>query len=73
MTLLAVKNLSLSFSNTRILKNISFEVNKGEMLAVVGESGSGKSLTALSCIGLQPKNADIEGNIEFNNEKISNC
>ncbi len=41
------------------------------MLAVVGESGSGKSLTALSCIGLQPKNADIEGNIEFNNEKIS--
>ncbi len=71
MTLLAVKNLSLSFGRTQILRDISFYVNKGEMLAVVGESGSGKSLTALSCMGLQPKSAAISGSIEFNGETIA--
>ena len=70
MTLLSVKNLSLSFGNSQILRAISFSVEKGEMLAVVGESGSGKSLTALSCLGLQPAGANISGNISFNGEEL---
>ena len=41
MTLLTAQNLSLSFGAFEVLKNISFTINKGEMLAVVGESGSG--------------------------------
>jgi microcin C transport system ATP-binding protein len=68
--MLKVENLSLSFGNSQILRDISFVVEKGEMLAVVGESGSGKSLTALSCLGLQPAGAKISGNISFNGEEL---
>ncbi len=68
--MLKVENLSLSFGNSQILRDISFVVEKGEMLAVVGESGSGKSLTALSCLGLQPAGAKISGNIFFNGEEL---
>ncbi len=41
------------------------------MLAVVGESGSGKSLTALSLMGLQPSEANINGNIAFGGKELS--
>ena len=59
MNLLKISNLSVGFYSSenykyRIIKNISFELNKGEVLGIVGESGSGKSLTALSIMGLLP-------------------
>lgn len=54
MSLLEVKNLSVSFPNFQAVKNISFNVEKGEIFGIVGESGSGKSLTALSVLGLLP-------------------
>ena len=54
--LLKVKNLSLTFKGEsgthEAVKNVSFELNKNEILGVVGESGSGKSVTALSLLGL---------------------
>lgn len=62
-TLLSIKNLSLSFGNKRVLDKASLEISEGEMVAIVGESGSGKSLTALSCLGLQPTNAQLSGEI----------
>ena len=46
MTLLRVKNLSLKIDNKAILKNISFDIKRGEIFALLGESGSGKSITA---------------------------
>src|SRR5688500_1919119 len=56
--LLEIKNLSLDFTsesgNVTALKNISFSLRKGEVLALVGESGSGKSVTALSILRLLP-------------------
>ena len=70
MSLLTVQNLSLSFGNSPILRGISFAIEKGEMLAVVGESGSGKSLTALSCLGLQPAGAKVKGGISFNGVEL---
>lgn len=37
------KNVNFSYDKTQVLKNINFEINRGEMVAFVGESGSGKS------------------------------
>jgi len=56
--LLQIKNLSIDFvaesGTTQALKNISFSVNRNEVVALVGESGSGKSITALSILQLLP-------------------
>ena len=50
--ILAVKNLSFEIEGHPILKDISFSIQKNEIVALVGESGSGKSITALSLLGL---------------------
>lgn len=53
--LLAVNNLAVDFKQTqRALKEVSFTLAKGELLAIVGESGSGKSVTSLSILQLLP-------------------
>ena len=49
MAMLEVKNLSKSFGQLNVLKDISFNVEKGDVVAVIGPSGSGKS-TLLRCI-----------------------
>lgn len=56
---LEIQNLSLSFGENEILKNVSFSVPEGKIIGVVGESGSGKSITSLAIMGLLPKNAKI--------------
>ena len=70
MNLLNVHNLSLEFASGKVVSNVSFTIEKGEMVAVVGESGSGKSLTALSCLGLQPDSAKISGSITFDGQEM---
>ena len=56
--LLKVENLSVSFGTgaheVRAVRGVSFEIGKGETVALVGESGSGKSVTALSVMKLLP-------------------
>ncbi|HIP77280.1 MAG TPA: ABC transporter ATP-binding protein, partial [Kiloniellaceae bacterium] len=56
--LLQVSNLSVRFqmpgAPVDAVKNVSFEIGKGETLALVGESGSGKSVSALSVLQLLP-------------------
>ena len=49
MAMLEVRNLSKSFGDLRVLEDINFDVEKGEVVAVIGPSGSGKS-TLLRCI-----------------------
>ena len=57
-TLLRVKDLSVAFTQggkeTLAVDKISFEISKGETVALVGESGSGKSVSALSILKLLP-------------------
>lgn len=56
--LLQIKDLQVDFvselGTTTAVKNISLEVNRGEIVAIVGESGSGKSVTSLSILQLLP-------------------
>ena len=49
MAFLEVNNIKKSFGRTEVLKNISFSLEKGEVLAIIGSSGSGKT-TLLRCI-----------------------
>ena len=65
--MIQVKNISKSFGENNVLKNISFNVNKGDSLAIVGKSGAGKSVLLKSLIGL----IDIdEGEIIIDDENI---
>jgi microcin C transport system ATP-binding protein len=70
MTLLVIDKLTLCFGANAVVKDATLTIAKGEMLALVGESGSGKSLTALSCLGLQPAVAGISGSIKFDGQEI---
>ncbi|NOU17032.1 MAG: ABC transporter ATP-binding protein [Bacteroidales bacterium] len=64
--MLKVENLSVKFGNINVLIQMSFQLEKGEILGVVGESGSGKTITSLCLMGLLPPQAIIEnGTSEF--------
>jgi microcin C transport system ATP-binding protein len=52
--LLEITDLSVSFGATQAVKGVSFDIRRGETVALVGESGSGKSVTALSVLQLLP-------------------
>lgn len=56
-----------------ITRDVSFEINKGEILGVVGESGCGKSMTSLAIMGLLPKNqiAVQSGQILLDDQEIT--
>ena len=71
MTLLSVQNLSLSIHGLSILKDVSFDIAAGEIVAVTGESGSGKSLTALSIMQLLPKGTTSTGSILLDDQALT--
>ncbi|MGU3401292.1 ABC transporter ATP-binding protein [Brucellaceae bacterium D45D] len=73
--LISVQGLKTSFlvndSWTPVVKDISFDIGRGETVAVVGESGSGKSVTAMSVMQLLPsKTSRIEGNVNFDGRNL---
>ncbi|MEV0866380.1 ABC transporter ATP-binding protein [Brachybacterium paraconglomeratum] len=67
--ILTVRDLNVSFPSeygtVRAVQDLSYEVHKGEALAIVGESGSGKSVSSLAVMGLLPRTATISGEIEM--------
>ncbi|WP_216679278.1 ABC transporter ATP-binding protein [Hymenobacter siberiensis] len=74
--LLTVSNLTIDFSShrgdVRAVDNVSFELHRGETLAIVGESGSGKSVTSLALLGLipMPPGRIASGEALFQSEKL---
>ena len=50
--ILEVKNLSVSYGGIKAVKNLSFEVPKGEVVTLIGANGAGKSSTLRSIVGL---------------------
>ncbi len=66
---LSVRNLTVSFRTNKgivhAVRGISFDLKKGETLALVGESGSGKSVTAKAMLGIEAPNAIIESGSIF--------
>jgi peptide/nickel transport system ATP-binding protein len=68
--MLSVKDVSIAFKAnnqlSKVVNNISFELASQQILGIVGESGSGKSVTSLAILGLLSKNAQVSGNIIFN-------
>jgi peptide/nickel transport system ATP-binding protein len=74
MALLSVDNLSVTLNTVRgparAVRNLSFELEKGETLGIVGESGCGKSLTALAIMGLLPENGWADGRVGLDGENL---
>ena len=71
MSFFSIKNFNLYIREKKILNDISFDLDKGEVLGIAGESGSGKSLTALSILNLLPNFSRKTGFIYFDNKCIS--
>ena len=76
MSLLKINNLKTYFhtraGTNRAVDDISFSINKGEIVGVVGESGSGKSVTCHTVLGLLPQPpAKVEGgSVTFDSKEL---
>jgi oligopeptide/dipeptide ABC transporter ATP-binding protein len=72
---LSVRDLRVRFGTRRgvaqVVNGISYDVHKGETLAIVGESGSGKSVSTLALTGLVPTPpARVEGEVHFGGQDL---
>lgn len=78
MEILEIKNLNKNFGKKKILKNVSFNVNEGDILGFIGPNGAGKTTTIKMILGLQSIDSgsviingyDIKKNFEKAIEKV---
>ena len=66
--MIKIRNLQKKFNNVNILSNVSFDVNRGDVIAIIGNSGAGKS-TVLRCL-IDLEKAD-NGLIEIDGRKLT--
>ena len=69
--LIEIRDLSVSFNGSTVVKHISLDIPAGECLALVGESGSGKSVTAHSILQLLPQaGTQSTGSIRYRGKEL---
>ncbi|KYD12103.1 ABC transporter ATP-binding protein [Saccharococcus caldoxylosilyticus] len=72
--LLEVEHLKVTFptygGEVQAVRDVSFYVDQGEVVAIVGESGSGKTVTVQTIMGLIPAKNIKDGNVRFNGKEI---
>ena len=77
--LLEVNNLSISFTqyvqglnrhDSKVITDLTIDVDEGEIVAILGSSGSGKSLLAHSILGILPYNSHVAGEIRYEGQVL---
>ena len=59
-SILEVKNLNVRFNENSIIKDVSFEVNQGNVLAIIGPNGAGKTVLFKTLLGLIPYEGEVK-------------
>ena len=76
MALIEVSQLSIQLQThrgpARAVRDVSFQINRGEALGLIGESGCGKSITAMALMGLLPDSAQVTGTAIFDGNNLVN-
>ncbi len=74
MALLEVRGLNVTFPTedgfVHAVRDVDFDVERGEVLGIVGESGCGKSVTNMAIVGLLPRTTIIEGSVKFEGDEL---
>ena len=74
MPLIDVSHLSIQLQThrgpARAVRDVSFQIERGEALGLIGESGCGKSITAMALMGLLPDSAQVSGTALFDGHNL---
>ncbi len=71
--MLEIKNLNITYQKTPAVNDVTFSIQKGEVVSIVGESGSGKTTLLKAILGLLPKEtAQVSGSISYKDKELLN-
>ena len=77
MKLIEIKNVTTTYNGHTAIKDVTFDVNKGDYVCLIGENGSGKSTLIKTIVGLNKKDMEyylfIIEKIIKNTKRYVNC